>query len=81
MLVGIAITYTVLGGGSLKAFANLVDPTMNVPLFAFIIMFGGVQLLLSLVRITLCICCSVILFSHDSCSGTSNSYAIPAAQM
>lgn len=49
VLLGIAITYTVVGGDSLYAFTKLVDPGSSVPKWGFYIAFGGIQLLLSLV--------------------------------
>ncbi len=49
VLIGIAITYTVVGGESLHGFTYLVSPTAGVPKWAFFIIFGALQLLLSLV--------------------------------
>lgn len=52
VLVGIAITYTVVGGDNLAAFAASVSPAG--PLmgsWAYYIMFGGLQLLLSMVSL------------------------------
>jgi hypothetical protein len=51
VLVGIAITYTVVGGDNLAAFAASVAPSR--PLlgsWAYYTMFGALQLLLSMVR-------------------------------
>jgi amino acid permease len=48
VLIGIAITYTVVGGDSLYAFSHNINPSVDVPRWAFYIMFGGLQLLLSL---------------------------------
>lgn len=51
VLIGISITYTVVAGQSLHAFAGGVTPEGNRTLgvWAYIIMFGGLQLLLSMV--------------------------------
>jgi hypothetical protein len=51
VLVGIAITYTVVGGDSLAAFANHMSPkgTSGVPTWGCYLVFGGLQVLLSMV--------------------------------
>jgi hypothetical protein len=50
VLAGISITYTVVGGESLHAFAEGVAGGGHVPgKWAFIVMFGGLQLFLSMV--------------------------------
>jgi hypothetical protein len=50
VLIGISITYTVVGGQSLHAFAHGIAPGGQIPgTWAFIIMFGGIQLFLSMV--------------------------------
>lgn len=51
MLIGMGITYTVVGGESLHAFANAITPAGNATLgtWVYIIMFGGLQFLLSMV--------------------------------
>ncbi|KAF8060318.1 LHT2 [Scenedesmus sp. PABB004] len=50
VLVGIAITYTVVGGDSLAAFSNFVSRggTAYMGKWPFYVIFGGLQLLLSL---------------------------------
>jgi len=50
VLVGIAITYTVVGGDSLSAFANAVMPpgSAHLPKWGFYLIFGGLQVLLSM---------------------------------
>jgi amino acid permease len=51
VLVGIAVTYTVVGGDNLAAFVQGVAPHAK-PLmgkWAYFIIFGAIQLLLSLV--------------------------------
>lgn len=50
MLIGMGITYTVVGGESLHAFANAITPAGNATLgtWVYIIMFGGLQFLLSM---------------------------------
>jgi len=49
VLVGIAITYTVVGGESLAAFAEAVSPQGQVMgNWAYFLIFGGLQMLLSL---------------------------------
>lgn len=51
VLVGIAITYNVVGGDNLAAFAGAVSTAGPVVgNWAYYIMFGGLQLILSLVR-------------------------------
>ena len=54
MLVGISITYCVVGGETLKAFADSITPTGGAHLgkWVYIIIFGGVQLFLSMVSAT-----------------------------
>lgn len=50
VLIGISITYTVVGGESLHAFSEGVSHGGYVPgKWAFIIIFGGIQLFLSMV--------------------------------
>jgi hypothetical protein len=50
VLIGIAITFSVIGGESLQAFAAGVAQGGHVPgKWAFILMFGGLQLFLSMV--------------------------------
>jgi hypothetical protein len=52
VLAGISITYTVVGGESLHAFAEGVAGGGHVPgKWAFIVMFGGLQLFLSMVSL------------------------------
>jgi hypothetical protein len=52
VLIGISITYTVVGGQSLHAFAQGIAPNGHIPgTWAFIIMFGGIQLFLSMVGV------------------------------
>eukprot|EP00878_Enallax_costatus_P029335 GHUV01031796.1.p1 GENE.GHUV01031796.1~~GHUV01031796.1.p1 ORF type:complete len:451 (-),score=96.99 GHUV01031796.1:132-1373(-) len=48
VLVGIGITYVVVGGDSLYAFSHQVTTNVGVPKYVFYILFGGLQLLLSL---------------------------------
>jgi hypothetical protein len=52
VLVGIAVTYTVVGGDSLAAFAGFLTPAGGAKLgrTSYYLMFGGMQLLLSMVR-------------------------------
>jgi len=47
VLVGIAITYTVVGGDSLSAFAHTAGS--HLPKWGFYLIFGGLQVLLSMV--------------------------------
>lgn len=47
VLVGIAITYTVVGGDSLSAFAHAAGS--HLPKWGFYLIFGGLQVLLSMV--------------------------------
>jgi hypothetical protein len=51
VLIGISITYTVVAGESLHAFAGGVTPegSRTLGVWAYIIMFGGLQLILSMV--------------------------------
>jgi hypothetical protein len=49
VLIGIAITYTVVGGDSLHAFATAVSPGLVVQKWVFYVVFGGLQMMLSLV--------------------------------
>jgi hypothetical protein len=51
VLIGIAITYTVVGGDSLYAFAELMSPlgVTGVPKWGFYLIFGSLQVLLSMV--------------------------------
>lgn len=51
VLVGIAITYTVVGGDSFAAFARGISPggVTSVPKWGFFLVFGGLQVLLSMV--------------------------------
>jgi amino acid permease len=49
VLVGIAVTYVVVGGDNLAAFAEGVAGRVLLGKWAYYIMFGGLQLLLSLV--------------------------------
>lgn len=51
VLIGIAITYTVVGGDSLYAFAELMSPlgVTGVPKWGFFLIFGSLQVLLSMV--------------------------------
>lgn len=61
VLVGIAITYTVVGGDSLAAFANHMSPhgTSGVPQWGYYLVFGGLQVLLSMVgKVATCYCYS-----------------------
>lgn len=51
VLVGIGITYTVVGGESLHGFVNMVNPAANQPAWVFFIVFGGIQLFLSMVSL------------------------------
>lgn len=50
VLVGIAVTYTVVGGDSLAAFAGFLTPAGGAKLgrTSYYLMFGGMQLLLSM---------------------------------
>eukprot|EP00882_Tetradesmus_deserticola_P022414 GHRQ01024318.1.p1 GENE.GHRQ01024318.1~~GHRQ01024318.1.p1 ORF type:complete len:288 (-),score=46.80 GHRQ01024318.1:497-1360(-) len=48
VLLGVAITYTVVGGDSLRAFALFVNPHLAMGQWSFYLIFGAVQLLLSL---------------------------------
>jgi len=50
VLIGIAITYTVVGGDSLYAFAELMSPfgVTGVPKWGFFLIFGSLQVLLSM---------------------------------
>jgi hypothetical protein len=51
VLVGIAITYTVVGGDSLAAFARGISAggvSAGMPKFGFYLVFGGLQVLLSM---------------------------------
>eukprot|EP00882_Tetradesmus_deserticola_P000139 GHRQ01000155.1.p1 GENE.GHRQ01000155.1~~GHRQ01000155.1.p1 ORF type:complete len:391 (+),score=123.08 GHRQ01000155.1:506-1678(+) len=48
VLLGVAITYTVVGGDSLRAFALFVNPNLAMGQWSFYLIFGAVQLLLSL---------------------------------
>ena len=48
-LVGIAITYTVVGGQDLRAFVLHVNPSLELAHWPFYVAFGGLQLVLSLV--------------------------------
>jgi hypothetical protein len=50
VLVGIAITYTVVGGDNLAAFVASVAPQVAGGKWGYYLMFGGLQLLLSMVR-------------------------------
>jgi len=51
VLVGIAITYTVVGGDNLAAFAKNMSPAhANFGNWAYFLMFGGLQMALSMVR-------------------------------
>jgi hypothetical protein len=50
VLVGIAITYTVVGGDNLDAFVASVAPWTAGGKWGYYLMFGGLQLLLSMVR-------------------------------
>jgi amino acid permease len=52
VLVGIAITYVVVGGDSLAAFAGYITPPGGAHLgkWVYYVMFGGLQLFLSMVR-------------------------------
>jgi hypothetical protein len=50
VLVGLPITYTVVGGSSLHQFVQLVAPSVVLPRFASPLLFGGLQLCLSMVR-------------------------------
>jgi hypothetical protein len=51
VLVGIAITYTVVGGDNLAAFVESVAPNATGGRWGYYLMFGGVQLLLSMVSV------------------------------
>jgi hypothetical protein len=53
VLVGITITYTVVGGDNLHAFAAGLSGTNTtiVPKWGFYLMFGGLQVLLSMVSV------------------------------
>uniref|UniRef100_A0A383W7B9 Amino acid transporter transmembrane domain-containing protein n=1 Tax=Tetradesmus obliquus TaxID=3088 RepID=A0A383W7B9_TETOB len=48
VLLGVAITYTVVGGDSLRAFATFINPNLSMGRWSFYIIFGAVQLMLSL---------------------------------
>jgi hypothetical protein len=54
VLIGISITYTVVGGESLHAFAGGVshEGSHTLGVWVYIILFGGLQLFLSMVRLT-----------------------------
>lgn len=48
--MGIAVTYTVVGGDSLHAFVDSITPSgASVPKWSFYLVFGGLQVLLSMV--------------------------------
>ncbi|WIA23691.1 hypothetical protein OEZ85_000385 [Tetradesmus obliquus] len=49
VLLGMAITYTVVGGNSLHAFTTAVNPEIKLRKWVFYIIFGGLELLLSLI--------------------------------
>lgn len=51
VLIGIAITYTVVGGDNLAAFVESVAPQAAGGKWGYYLMFGGLQLLLSMVRV------------------------------
>uniref|UniRef100_A0A383VWF1 Amino acid transporter transmembrane domain-containing protein n=1 Tax=Tetradesmus obliquus TaxID=3088 RepID=A0A383VWF1_TETOB len=48
VLIGVAITYTVVGGDSLRAFAHFITPNLAMGKWSFYIIFGAVQLMLSM---------------------------------
>jgi hypothetical protein len=50
VLLGVPITYTVVGGSSLREFVELVAPSVVLPSQTFYLIFGGLQLCLSMVR-------------------------------
>ena len=50
VLVGVPITYTVIGGSSLREFVGLVAPSVVLPSQMYYLIFGGLQLCLSMVR-------------------------------
>jgi hypothetical protein len=69
VLVGITITYTVVGGDNLHAFAAGLSGTNTtiVPKWGFYLMFGGLQVLLSMVSVFV-----IWLCTRDSSSSSSS---------
>lgn len=66
VLIGIAITYVVVGGDNLAAFAGSITPPGGAKLgkWAYYLMFGGLQLFLSMVRRvynSVAVCCGAVL--------------------
>lgn len=68
VLVGIAITYTVVGGDNLAAFVASVAPQVAGGKWGYYLMFGGLQLLLSMVSAS---GPSEVAQFHATCQSTS----------
>jgi hypothetical protein len=49
VLLGMAITYTVVGGDSLRAFTTAINPNIKLVKWVYYTIFGALELLLSLV--------------------------------